>query len=364
MSRDCSSTLTVLNVAYPLAPVAEDVAGGAEQVLLQLDRALVSAGHRSLVIAGDGSDIDGTLFAVPAAGDVFDDKAKARAQLAHERTLREVLRRRHVDVVHMHGIDFHTYLPPPGVPVLVSLHLPLAWYPQEALRPSRPDTWLHCVGAAQHATRPENTDFLEPIENGVEVRPATTRCAGDYVLFLGRICPEKGVHLALDAAEEAGIPLMIAGAVFPYEEHLNYFAAEIAPRLNSRHRFIGPVGARVKDALLAQARCVVIPSLADETSSLVAREAIAAGTPVIAFRRPALVELIEHGRTGFIVDSVAGMAAAIDAAHCIDAEVCRENARRRFPLSRMIQSYFSVYRQLATARTGAIASPTNIMAHQ
>jgi glycosyltransferase involved in cell wall biosynthesis len=338
--------LTILSVAFPLAPVRSDTAGGAEQVLLQLDSALVAAGHRSVVVASEGSEISGTLVATPRATGTFDDPVRRGAQQRHARAIEDVLRRCPVDVVHMHGVDFHAYLPPPGIRVLVTLHLPLDWYPPEALRPPRPDTWLHCVSSAQHETWPCGSDFLPPIANGVAPRPAAPRASEKFALFLGRICPEKGVHLAIDAAKRAGLPLIVAGAVFPYESHTRYFDREIAPRLGPDCRFIGNVGPAARNVLLSEASCVLLPSLCEETSSLVAREALASGTPVIAFPRRAFREIVEHGRSGFIVEDVAQMSEAIPAADCIDRDSCRR-AAARFPLSRMIQSYFAVYERLA-----------------
>jgi glycosyltransferase involved in cell wall biosynthesis len=141
--------------------------------------------------------------------------------------------------------------------------------------------------------------------------------------------------------------------VFPYPEHQRYFAEEIAPRLDAKRRFIGPVGFARKRRLLTAARCVLIPSLVDETSSLVAREAAACGTPVVAFPRGALPESVEHGRTGFLVRDVAEVADAIRRAPEIDAAVCRATARERFPIQRMVAGYFEAYASLAAARPSA-----------
>jgi glycosyltransferase involved in cell wall biosynthesis len=172
----------------------------------------------------------------------------------------------------------------------------------------------------------------------------------NFALMLGRICPEKGVHLALDAARLAGISLLIAGEVYDYEAHRRYFEEEVRPRLDRQRRFLGPIGFARKRRLLNAARCVLVPSLAPETSSLVAREAAASGTPVIAFPNGALAETVEHGRTGFLVEDVEAMAAAIRDAGALDPETCRRVARERFRADTMIAAYLDVYARLAARR--------------
>jgi glycosyltransferase involved in cell wall biosynthesis len=263
-------------------------------------------------------------------------------------TLHRVLRQRRVDLVHLHGIDFHRYLPAPGVPVLATLHLPLAWYPREALFPTRPQTWLHGVSAVQMAGAPASPALLAPVPNGVDTEALAGPCRRrPFIAALGRICPEKGFHLAIEAAKAAGTDLLLAGRVFDYAAHRLYHRDEILPRLDRRRRFIGPVGFRAKRRLLGGARALLVPSLVAETTSLVALEALACGTPVIAFPKGALPEVIEHGRTGFLVPDVHGMARAIHQAGSIDPEACRQAARERFGLQAMVQRYLALYRRLA-----------------
>jgi glycosyltransferase involved in cell wall biosynthesis len=343
------SRLAVLSVAYPLAPVGPGTAGGAEQILWLLDRALVASGHRSLVIACEGSRVTGRLLPTPRSSGVLDDATRAAAQACHREAILHALAREAFDLVHIHALDFHEYLPPPGPPVLVTLHLPPQWYPEHVFRPRRPGTWLQCVSRSQELRCPAADALLPFIENGVPldaVHPSVRRRT--YALALGRICPEKGFHLALDAAKLAGIPAIVAGEVFRYHAHEEYFSRELLPRLDGRERrFIGPVGPARKRRLLAGARCLLVPSLAPETSSLVAMEALAAGTPVIAFRSGALPEIVEDGLTGFLVDDAAGMAQAIRDVDAIDPERCRAAARERFSADRMAAQYLSRYRQLA-----------------
>ena len=338
--------LTILSVAYPLAPVGPDVTGGAEQVLTQLDQALVAAGHRSIVIAQKGSRTAGTLVPVPAERVL--DGVKERVWEVHRRAIAAALQRWPVDLVHLHGQDFFAYLPSPDVPALVTLHVPLSWYPPEALSLRQPDTWLHCVSRAQHETWPKSANLLPPIDNGVPIdRLASHHAKRPFAMFLGRICPEKGVHLAIDAAKRADIPLLIAGQVFGYEAHRSYFKDKVLPRLDERRRFIGPVGLTRKRRLLAAAQCLLVSSVVPETSSLVAREALACGTPVVGFRTGALPETIEHGRTGFLVDTVEDMAEAIRLSRDVEPDVCRAVARQRFSLEVMIRRYFDLYERLA-----------------
>lgn len=336
---------TVLSVAYPFSPVTADPVGGAEQVLAGLDRALVAAGWRSIVVASAGSRVAGELVATPAVEGEIDPSAQRIVHAAVRATVAEALRRETVDVIHLHGIDFEAYLPADGPPVLATLHLPLSWYAPEALRPSRPDVHLLPVSLIQAESAPADPRLLPPIENGVDLDyPRLTRRG--YALFIGRICPEKGVHHALDAAKTADAPLLIAGEVFPHAAHQAYFAQEVRPRLDARRRWLGPVTGARKRRLLAGARCVLIPSTAPETSSLVAREAAAAGTPVISFRLGALPHTVEDGRTGRVVDDVAGMAAAMAGIEDLDPELCRAVARERFSLRRMTDDYLALYRRL------------------
>jgi glycosyltransferase involved in cell wall biosynthesis len=341
-------SLTVLSVAYPFAPVGADAAGGAEQVLSLVDEALVRLGHRSVVIACEGSTAAGRLVATPAAA-----APASRAQWAagHARTALAIeasLARERVDVVHMHGVDFHGYLPSWPGPILVTLHLPASFYPAAVLRDLPPNVTLACVSPSQRRSF-AHLRVETVVENGVPVERLgrDRRRRAGFVAAMGRICPEKGFHLALDAARRAGVACLLAGRLFAYDTHVRYFEREIAPRLDALRRFVGPAGFDEKRKLLAEARCLLVPSLAAETSSLVAMEALACGTPVVAFRAGALPDIVEHGRTGYLVDDVEEMAAAIGAAPGLDPDACRAAARARFSAEGMVHRYLSLYESLA-----------------
>lgn len=339
-------SLTIVSIAYPFAPVTADPAGGAEQVLAQLDRALIAAGHRSIVLAAEGSNVAGELIALPLPAGEIGDEQRARAHAGIRAALAAVLARERVDLVHCHGIDFDGYLPPEQVPTLVTLHLPLDWYPPAALA-GRARTWLLPVSASQAARADPGLKLLPPIGNGVDeeaYRPAAAK--GRYALVLGRVAPEKGFADALVAAKSAGVSLIAAGKLYPYAAHRAYFEEQVVPRLDGRRRWIGAVEGAAKRRLLARARCLLVPSTAAETSSLVAMEALASGTPVIAYRSGALPDIVEDKVTGFIVDDVAGMAEALRRVGSIDPARCRRAAEERFSLRRTTRAYLDLYDRL------------------
>src|SRR5438045_2285662 len=154
-------------------------------------------------------------------------------------------------------------------------------------------SWFSCVSRAQARELSDLEHLIATIENGVEVHRTANKHRRRFAAGLGRICPEKNFHAALDAAAAAHTPMLLAGRVFAYPDHEAYFGSMIRPRLDGVRRFIGEVGPRKKTALLSRARCLLAPSLAPETSSLVAMEAICCGTPVIGYRSRALAEIVE-----------------------------------------------------------------------
>src|SRR5258708_12026505 len=151
----------------------------------------------------------------------------------------------------------------------------------------------------------------------------------------------------MNAAARARVPLVIAGKVFPYPAHLEYFEHAVRPLLGSMQRYIGPVGAEKKRRILASARCLIVASLVPETSSLVAMEALAAGTPVVAFATGAFPEIIDHGKTGLLVSDEDEMAAAIEQVDRLRPPACPTAGQARFYVRQMIYRYFVAYKKIA-----------------
>ncbi len=343
-----SRRMTVLSVAFPFAPVGPDAVGGAEQILASLDHALVEAGHRSIVIAQRGSRVAGTLVPLPAFDPVH---GRERAAAQWRQAIQHALLRERVDVVHLHGLDADAYLP--AHRALWTLHLPPSLYAPRALERGAA---LTCVSRTQRRACPPSVRVVRTIENGVDLRELEPRLhKSEYVLIMGRICEEKGFHLAIEAARRAGVPLVMAGRVIAYTAHRAYFESFVRPRRGARCCFLGAVGPRVRKRLLAGARAVLVPSTIEETSSLVAMEALASATPVIALARGALPEIVEHEATGFLVPDVDAMARAIPRAAELDRSACRRAAEARFSAERMRSEYLALYRSLASGAARAIA---------
>jgi glycosyltransferase involved in cell wall biosynthesis len=350
MSKGNEMRLTVLSVAYPFAPVGADAVGGAEQILALLDRALVAAGHTSLVAACEGSQIAGRVFPIPILENEVLEPPQRRWYTAQlKAAIDRALLLHRVDLIHMHGLDFHEYELPSSIPILVTLHLPIAWYGTARLRRLQTRVQLCCVSESQRRSCLPELGDLPVVENGVELPPWPPEIEkSDFALVLGRICPEKNIHAALQAGTQAGTRVLVGGRVFPYREHQEYFDEYLAPLFHAdtggvRHEFLGPLGAAQRQELLSRAKCLLHPTLAPETSSLVAMEALAAGTPVIAYSSGALTEIVEHGVTGFLVSSVKEMAQAIRRVDAISPHACRRAAEERFRADYMTGKYLDLY---------------------
>lgn len=351
--------LTVLSVAFPFAPVGPCGVGGAERILAELDAALVAEGHRSLVVACAGSLVAGELFAAPMPERALvTDSDRNWHRWRYQAAIDRALSKYKVDVIHMHGMGFEQHVLPAAIPTLVTLHVPCEWHRLEVLESYAGRVQFQAVSQFQRRTCPKALSNIPVIENGVplpEVRLDRER--DDFAVALGRICPEKNVHEALEAATKAGTRVLIGGHAFPYREHTDYFDEKIEPLLNQgpvAHRFLGSLETERRQRLLARAKCLLHPTLAPETSSLVAMEALAVGTPVIAYRSGALPEIIDDGVTGFLVDSVDEMADAIGRVHEIRPENCRAAAEKRFSRDRMAREYLDLYAAMVASEQVAI----------
>ena len=368
----------LLLVAYPLLPVSQESAGGAEQILWTLERELARRGWQTEVAACAGSQVAGRLLVTgeaPRGLDGFAEREREHTERVVEACAAGDVNRRPAMVLDHSGHFFRhvsQYAAQVRMPVLASLHLPRELYAPDAFEGLAENVYFHCVSESQRREFLDLPRMLGVVRNGIDVSrfgvgeapvphlpmegrygapaesdggphmPSVGRCGeagGDFLLWLGRICPEKAPHLAIQAAERAGMPIVLAGQVYPFAWHRDYWQREIAPRIDGKRvRWIELPSFAEKCRLLRQARGLLVTSQIAETTSLVALEAMASGTPVIAFRRGALPEVVGE-RTGFLVDNVEQMASACAHLGEIRADDCRAWVARKYSAAAMAESY-------------------------
>jgi glycosyltransferase involved in cell wall biosynthesis len=240
-------------------------------------------------------------------------------------------------------------------PVLATLHLPRSFYPEHWFTRVPANLYFACVSKAQAKTFADIPKVTGVVQNGVQLEQFPYQPVKDeYLLWMGRICEEKAPHIAMDIAAQQGRPLVVAGKVYPFVYHQEYFKREVLPRLHKMGKnvtFVESPSLKQKIDLLRNARAVLLTSQVDETSSMVAMEAAACGTPVIAFRRGALPEIIRHGETGWLVRKEEQFAEAIHSLGDIRPRACRDHAQLSFSADRMLWDYLAKYEELAAMRT-------------
>ena len=358
-----TAALRILYIAYPLLTVSDKSAGGAEQVLWTLERNMFRRRADTTVAASAGSRVTGVLFATGEPCTLPDDYERRNREhqgqiLAHVH--RRSRQGRGFDLVHDMSGSFWTRAAAIDVPVLATLHLPRSFYPPRSLQNVPINVSFNCVSQAQARTFSDIRGVLGVVSNGIALErfncppgPVMDNQSQQRpgLLWLGRVCEEKAPHLALEIAERAGLPITLAGQVYPFSYHQKYYEREIAPRLrwSSWATYVSSPSFEQKRSLLRQAQALLITSLAEETSSLAAMEAATSGTPVIALRRGALTEIVKEGITGFLVEDVDSAVEACRSAGEIDRAACARYARQNFSGAAMADGYSRLYARIVEA---------------
>ncbi|MGA8769337.1 MAG: glycosyltransferase family 4 protein [Rhodomicrobium sp.] len=331
-----------------VAPLAERVPpklyGGTERVVSWLTEELVALGHEVTLFASADSKTKAAMVPVwPSAIRLSRPRPDPLAPLAN---LLEAVASRaaNFDVIHCH-IDW-VHLPllqRLGVPYFTTMHGRLDLPYIRAVSRSFPDALFVSISDNQREPVP-GLHWLATVHHGLPPAMFKPSAAPDgYLAFLGRISPEKGPETAIRLALASGLPLKIAAKV----EHNRYFKERIQPFVDGTHiQFIGEVGERDKERFLQKATALLFPIDWPEPFGLVMIEAMACGTPTIAFRRGSVPEIIEDGVSGFIVENEAEALPAIARLPELDRGGVRGAFERRFTARRMAEDYVNVYRKL------------------
>lgn len=351
----------ILYIAYPLLTVSEESAGGAEQMLWTLEREIAKQGISTTVAASTGSRVSGELF--PTGDPCIQTDDFERRNHEHQERVVGFIRTRAqqgqpFDLVHDQSGSFWPRAGEIDVPVLATLHLPRHFYQSQYFQNVPANVSFNCVSQSQVREFSDVKPIPAVIPNGIALERFHANAAQrSGLLWLGRLCEEKGAHLALEIAAHTGLKITLAGQVYPFSYHQQYFEREIVPRIHRMPNatFISCPGAKQKRRLLQQPKAVLITSLVNETSSLVAMEAAACGTPVIAFRNGALWEIVQDGVTGFLVDGVDGAVDALKRIEQIKAEACVGYAKRCFSSKVMAEAYALLYGRLLQRNHSCLA---------
>jgi len=191
-----------------------------------------------------------------------------------------------------------------------------------------------------NSDRAPRLNYLATVYNGIDLALYPFQpVAGDHLIFLGRIHPDKGVHLAIEVARRSGLPLLIAGII----QDQTYFREQVQPHLDQKISYIGPVDVSGKNELFARALALLHLNTIPERFGLVLAEANAAGVPVIAMDLGSCREVIKDGQTGFLVASVDQAIQALARVHEIDRSACRRRVQHCFSIDTMVEAYERVY---------------------
>ncbi len=330
-----------------VAPLIESVPprlyGGTERIASYLTEELVSQGHEVTLFASGDSQTSAELVPiVPRA--LRLDRNYINPEVFHLLLIEQVYQRaREFDMIHFHLDALHFPLTRRmDLPTLTTMHGRLDLPELQALFREFREIPVVSISDAQRRPIP-HANWQATVYNGVPAQNYTFRPeAGRYLAFLGRISPEKRADRAIEIARRVGMPLRIAAKVDRADE--DYFNEKIRPLLKDPLvEFIGEIGEREKDAFLGGAYALLLPIDWPEPFGLVMIEAMACGTPVVAWRHGSVPEVVDHGETGFIVDSIEGAAAAVEQIDSINRRTCREVFETRFSASRMARDYLRVY---------------------
>lgn len=354
-------------------PIRQPFAGGLEALVWQLVDRLRDRGHDVTLFAAEGSDEVDPDYAFPAGG--WDPSPVARGDRSmpaaafmrdHHAYLRVLMAlsgplAERFDVIHNHALHHLPVAMAPllPAPMLTTLHTPPTPWLESAIAATPGHVSRHARFAAVSGFVAWQWSDLLPLPgpdvvlNGVDLTawPAGPG-GGDLLAWSGRIVPEKAPHLAIEAAQRAGMPLVISGPISDPE----YFYEAVRPRLGRTAEYAGHLSVPELAQLVGAAAAVLVTPRWDEPYGLVGAEALACGTPVVAFRRGGLPEVLGDAEVGCLVapDDVEAMAAAVPTVLALDRRAVRAYAERYLSLDRMVSRYERHYHRMTTgAAVGA-----------
>ena len=318
--------------------------GAWETVASNITEGLVARGWDVTLFATGDSLTSARLQSVVDRG--YEEDAAVDPKVAEYLHISEVFERAaEFDLIHSH-YDFMalTYTRLVSTPVLTTIH---GFSSPEimAVYHKYRDGYFVSISNSDRAA---GLNYLGTVYNGIDLALYPVQLSpGDDLIFLGRIHPDKGVHLAIEVARQSGWPLVIAGII----QDKTYYEEQVEPHLDDQIRYIGSVDVEGKNKLFASAAALLHLNTIPERFGLVLAEANAAGVPEIAMDLGSCREVIEDGQTGFLVNNVHEAVQSLGKLGNISREACREHVRQRFSINTMVAGYERVYAKILDQQT-------------
>lgn len=317
-----------------------------ESVVSLLTEELVHMGLDVTLFATGDSQTSGTLAAVCPRP--YSEDSSVDPKVAECLHISEVFERAdEFDIIH-NNFDFLplTYSGLVETPVVTTIH----GFSSPSIMPvyKKYNARSHYVAISESDKSPV-LDYIATIHHGIDVSQFPFSGAkGEYLLFFGRIHPDKGVYEAIQVAQRVGTKLVIAGII----QDQDYFANQVEPHIDGTTvEYLGSVGPEQRADVLGHALALLHLISFDEPFGLSLIESMACGTPVIAFDRGSMPEIIRDGETGYIVDDIEGAINAVATVRTIDRSICRADVERRFTSTRMARDYVRVYEDILNGET-------------
>lgn len=332
-------------------PINKNSTAGTEVWTYNFAERLIKLGHHVTLFANDASAFSGKLINVVKERELLDKNqtkkiSPPKFSMYSVKEMVEVVKKQaDFDVIHISVYSFHYLLPLVDLiskPVVITIH-----------GTSFPDSEIGQVFkeypkvnyvfiSKQYEKKWPYPEKYRVIYNGIEVdKFECNKQKGDYFFWMSRISLEKGVDDAIEFAEKTGNRLIIAGPI----RDQSYFDLTVKPHLSKKIEYVGKLDFSAKNKYYKSARAFLMPIKWEEPFGLVVVEALACGTPVIAYNRGAIPEIIEDGKSGFLVNDVLGMIEADKQLKKISSQSCRERAEK-FTLKEMVNNYLDLYKEI------------------
>lgn len=347
-----SDSLRIGLIADLTGPIPPTQYGGIERIVHLIVEGLSRQGHQVTLFASDDSNVNCRLIKYGHRRTYSRINELPVVAGLHQSLWRL---RKEFDIVHSFGRTLYlTPLLPLRIPKVQSYQCPINRRNIRLVHKASSGTLTFTACSQSTANEGKGIGRWEVIPNGVPLARYDFRngdAPGEYLAFLGRIDRIKGVHTAIKVARECHTPLVIAGNVAKDGPDFDYFKNEIEPQIDGRSvKYLGPVNDQQKNEFLGRAKALLFPIEWEEPFGIVIAEAMACGTPVVAFRRGAVPEVLTHGTDGFVCDTVEEMISAVKNVGSLNRADCRTKVENKFSDDVIVSQYISLYRRLITER--------------